>query len=349
MTPEDADTSLLYGEGGTLRGAGDSLPEDAAALTARPYDEATATDKAFSDLFRREALGGGVIRVSGTAALKNAQNKSYAGEESLVLLFPEGLTLSNCTSLSLKNAVIVGDVSIPNCSDILFENVQFKGKLTLGNRTENVVLDGCRLSALESEADGVTVVDSYVGFSGAGITSTGEGLYVRNCRLEGTGTGISATGKETEIRGVSVKTDRDGICVEMRGEEVVNSIVTLSTLRGAQRSVVIGSAFNTVVVRNSLISVHVSGGKNVYVCDNEMGGRLFGENNNYFLADNNIYPADGLDHRAVMAGCENVNGDTLTDVNARLEVGANEALLPHVNKDQFLTMERRRGRCRTDR
>ncbi|MBQ8173867.1 MAG: hypothetical protein IJ009_00530, partial [Clostridia bacterium] len=158
----------------------------------------------------------------------------------------------------------------------------------------------------------------------------------------GTGTAISSSGAELEVRLCTLKTSSDGIGVEIKGSYgTQNSLVALSIIEGAQKSVVAESSHNTVLVRNSLVSVHANGNTNIYICDNAMGGRIFSENNNYFIADGNTYLADNKDHRAVTAGNENTNGDTLTDVNARLEVGADEDLLPHINKDQFVGMERK--------
>ena len=336
----EIDLNEEFGEGSAIAGAGDSLTEGADALTEKTYDEAGATDKAANQIFRQEFLGNGVIRADGAVTVKNQQNKAFSGVD-LVLIVESGLGLANSTSLTIKNAVIVGDVEIASGDGIVFENVQFNGKVTVKNRADGVVFKGCRIREIDSAAKNLTVVDSYVGFTGVGITSTGDGLYIKNSRFEGTGTAILSSGADAEIRACSITSDKDGVGVKITGEDAVNTLVALCNIRVAQQSVVIDGALNTVAVRNSLISVHAKAGVNVYVCDNEMGGRLFGENNNYFLADGNKYASDGKSHRPSLSGNENTNGDTITDVTARAEVGVNEDLLPHLNKDLFLLMDRK--------
>ena len=343
VDPGEVDLNTVFGDGNKMDGAGDSLASDAAVLTEKTYDEASAVEKAAGDIFRLEFLGSGVIRATGTSAatLQKQQGKTYAGSN-VVLILPKGLGLANNESVTLKNAVIVGDVEIASGSDILFENVQFHGKVTIKNRAEGVVFKSCRVRAIESAAKNLTLVDSYVGFEAVGIESTGDGLYVKNCRLEGTGTAIRSSGADAEIRLCTIKADKDGIGVEILGAEAVNTLVALSAISGVQKSVAVSDTTNTAVVRNSLVSVFLSRNTSVYICDNELGGRVHAEENNYFLADGNAYPADELDHRSVLSGNENINGDTITNVNERLEVGANEALLPHVNKDLHLYMDRKK-------
>ena len=338
------DTTVVFGEGKEIEGTGDSLATDADVLTEKTYDESSAKQKPAARFFAQVDFDGGVYAASGTATspLKNANDKVYGGNKLTVLILKDaGAEIAESKNITLKNLIIVGDMVIESGDGIIFENVQFNGKLTVKQDAEGVVFNGCRFSSLDNAGTDTTVINSYIPFTGVGITDSGVGLSVQNCRLEGTGTAISSTGAELDVRLSTVKTDKDGIGVEMRGARSYNSVVALCAIRGVQKSVVAEGVFNTVVVRNSLISVHTNGGKNIYVCDNEMGGRLFAENNNYFLADGNTYTEDGHDHRAIVAGNENINGDTITNVDERLEVGANEALLPHGNKDQFVGMERK--------
>ncbi|MBQ8351409.1 MAG: right-handed parallel beta-helix repeat-containing protein, partial [Clostridia bacterium] len=84
-----------------------------------------------------------------------------------------------------------------------------------------------------------------------------------------------------------------------------------------------------------------SNSKNLYVCDNSLGGRLTVNNNNFFLCDGNTFPEDEWTHDTVQTGNMNHNGNNLMDVNARLEVGADENLLPHIDKDLFVGMDRK--------
>lgn len=224
-------------------------------------------------------------------------------------------------------------------NDRVYRGVDFLGTVTVALGVSGTAFENCRFLSLENKGDGTAVVDSYVTFDGVGIHSTGNGLLVQNCRFEGTGTAIDATGDATEIRLCSIRTSGDGVGVSLGVTQ--NSLVALSEIRGPQNSVVLDGVCNTAVVRNSLISVNAEGSTNIYVCDNEMGGRVCGTDNDYFLADGNTYPEDGKNHTALLSGNTNTNGDTITDVNARLDVGANEEILPHINRELFVGMERR--------
>ena len=120
----------------------------------------------------------------------------------------------------------------------------------------------------------------------------------------------------------------------------MNGLLALNVVEGAQTSVQLSGVDNTAVILNSLVSVEANDSKHLYVCDNSLGGRRTANNNDYILADGNTYPADGFDHATLQEGNTNHNGDGLTDVNARPEVGADEALLPHVDKELFVGVPR---------
>ena len=332
---------ITFGEGDAMAGTGDSLAEDAFCLTEHTYDEAGATPKPAARFFAQVNFDGKVYKASGDAAcpLKSTKDKVYGSGKLTVLILPNGAELSLNEDLTFENLVIVGDVTVASGKDYLFKNVQFVGNVTVGADAQNVAFEGCRLTKLENAGTDTFLIDSCVSFAGVGIESSGAGLYIRGTRLEGTGTAISTTGADFELRNSTVKTDKDGIGVEIK--DATNSLVALSVIRGTQKSVAVSHATNAVVVKNSLICVYSTGVTNIYVCDNAMGGRVVGEHNNYFLADGNTYPADDLDHRALSTGDRNVNGDTLQNVDARAEAGVLEELLPHTNKDLFVSMTRK--------
>ena len=222
----------------------------------------------------------------------------------------------------------------------VYRDRDFAGTVTIEEGAEDIVFENCRFTSLKNHGKGTVLVNSYVTFDGVGIESTGDGLLVQNCRLTGKGTAISAMGDATEVRLCSITLTQDGVGVLL--DSTQNSLVALSVIRGAQESVKLCYAFNTAVVRNSLISVLATESTNIYVCDNEMGGRLVASGNDYVLANGNTYPADDKNHAALLSDNTNKNGDTVTDVNARAEVGANEEILPHVNRELFTGMPRRK-------
>ena len=220
-----------------------------------------------------------------------------------------------------------------------YEGVQFDGRVTVKAGVKGTSFTGCRFTSLINEGEDTTVLNSAFAFREVGIESRGRGLFVKNCRFEGNGTAISVSGEDVEIREITATVGKSGVGISIC--HAVNALVALSTVYGAQRSLVMQDCFNSVAVRNSLISVHATGGKHLYICDNEMSDRLYAKGINYLLADGNTYPEDGANHAAVTENNKNTNGDTVTDVNARLEVGADEDLLPHIDRDLFVGMARK--------
>ena len=221
-----------------------------------------------------------------------------------------------------------------------YADTEFCGKVTVADGVRGVVFENCRFTALENNGADTFVIGCTFAFSGVGLASCGRGLFVRDCRFTGSGTAIAASSEETDIRTSSFALAEDGVGVSLR--EAQSAIVALCEFAGAEKSVVMENCFNTVAVRNRATSILAEGGEHLYVCDNELSGKLHAKNIDYLIADGNTYPTDGADHTAVTEGNRNVNGDTVTDVNARLEVGANEELLPHIDRDLFVGMERKK-------
>ena len=342
----DPDYEVIYAAGAPIAGAGDSLTAGAVALTPATYDEATATAVASAIFFRQAKFGTGAVSTvkDGAAVTLGANNATDKTYENAVLIFPAGLTVDGAKKLTFKDVVFVGDVAIAKSENVLFENCRFIGALTVAASASDVVFNGCRLTGadtlLETAGENVALLNSYAEASVCAVRSSGNGLYVKNCRFVCTGTAIIASGTDVTVQynTLSLGEKDTGIAV---GEKTQNFMAAMNVITGAQNAITLNGASNAVIVRNSLISVNAKNNVNLYICDNEMGGRIKAENNNYFLADGNAFPADEHPHVAISIGNQNVNGDTLMDVNARLEAGADENLLPHVNKDQFLGMDRK--------
>jgi hypothetical protein len=151
--------------------------------------------------------------------------------------------------------------------------------------------------------------------------------------------GISSTGAYCTVMNNTVEAANDGVAVSFNG--AINGLIALNNLTGAQMSVTITDSFNCSIVVNSAIRMSATDCTNVYLIDNKLGGAIELMSNNYLICDGNTFPKDGLPHPVVNLENTNYNGDGMHDVNARLEVGADEDLLPHTNKDLFLSMERR--------
>ena len=124
---------------------------------------------------------------------------------------------------------------------------------------------------------------------------------------------------------------------EISASEAVgyNILVAKNQISGAKTSVLYRNASNSVLLSNELESADVEGCINIYVCENTLTGTLRLINNNYLIANRNASA------RLAQSGNANQNGDTVTDLSVRELAGANEELLPHINSEQFVGMERR--------
>ncbi len=346
--PNPPEEDVVYGDGNIIEGAGDAIEDGAPVLSPVTYDESTAQEVAGSTLIRNPEeyfTANTVWRATGdsTPAISRTENKSYAGNGT-ILLFPNGLNIRSSKKLTFSNMVIVGDISITQSSSVIFENVEIKGSVKIDKDSSGVVFNACRLSGgtlIENKGAELTVMSSYMEFTATALLDSGSATTVQNCRLVGAGTAIISSATEITVRENTITlSNTEGTGIEF-AEGASNALAALNRITGTQKSVTVTGARNAVVVRNSLISVEAVGNKNLYICDNEMGGRLTASDNNYFLGDNNTYPNDGYAHTAILSGNENHNGNTLMDVDKRLEYGADEALLPHVDKTLFVDMERK--------
>ncbi|MBE6584810.1 MAG: hypothetical protein E7649_07570 [Ruminococcaceae bacterium] len=119
------------------------------------------------------------------------------------------------------------------------------------------------------------------------------------------------------------------------GDVVLSGAVNALVARNEVSGIVVGGAFNCSVVLNTASTIMATENTNVYVIDNTVISKLGLYQNNYLIADGNKYGELCVDEN------ENINGNTVTDVDFRPEVGANEDILPHTNKELFVGMERR--------
>ena len=231
---------------------------------------------------------------------------------------------------------VEGDFSVTESGKI-YKNIKFYGKVTVAAGVRGVTFRDCCLTLLEDGGEDTAVLNSAFIGRDAGIRSEGRGLFVRNCHFE-CGAAVYATGEGTDIRECDFVVGAHSTGVLLRG--VSHGIVALCSFCGSGRSLVMQDCFNTVAVRNDLLSVHAEGGYHVYVCDNTLSDRLYATGVDHLLADGNAYP-DGGDHTAVTEGNTHALGDTVTDVDARLSVGADERLIPQIDRDKYIGVARR--------
>ena len=346
VTPPPGGEDMIFGEGNEIEGAGDTLAASGAVFTPASYDESKASNAAAGN-FVRGALKkmspvavyraeGGEAKVMGA----NAQNVTYDGQGGAILV-PDGILFSDASKLTVKNMTIVGNITVEG-KEVIFEACKIIGTVTVKKSSSNVVFNDCRVEGDFTVAGNeVTILNSYISFAGNGVSATGNGLTVQNCRLEGTGTAVTISGEDCAVKYSTLTLSEQDTGISF-AKGTVNGFAMMNRITGAQRSVVASEAFNTVAVRNTMISAYGTACTNLYICDNQMGGRAVLKDNNYLLCDGNVYPTDDLNHVAIQENNQNTNGDTLMDVDARLEAGADANLLPHVNREQFVGMERKK-------
>ncbi len=342
-------TPTVYPNGADMAGTGDYLT-GAPLLEPTVYDAAAVVDKTEAQvrsLFRSsKGLDDNMLIRITDEAYAFSGNKEYDAK-GMVLVAPHGVAIDDGDGLVLKNITIIGALSIKQSENITLENVRVLSAdgtaLSVDTATKGLTVENCRFdgkTAVSSGADGLTMTESYLGFTEAGLVDTSaDGTYLYGCRFIGTaGAAIKTAADNTEIRRCTIKTDKASVGIEIG--EAHNLLVGACVILDAQTSVKLTGADNAAVIRNSAVSVESANGKHIYVVDNALGGRLAMSDNDYMIADGNTYPDDEYNHEAVLSGNNNTNGDSLMDVGKRLSVGADENLLPHADKDQFLTEER---------
>ena len=347
-----------YGNGAAVSGAGATLPENSTVLTGTTYDASTATDTKAATFFRSAREAGKVYRVSDDKAvtLKSSNGQTFDGKGA-ILIAPKGMVIDHCDNLTLCNLVLVGSITITGCNGVTLENVEIISDataLTLDSTSKALRMSDCRLTgktAIDLAANDSVIINSYLAFTEMGIKDTALlGTTVQHCIMEGSGTAIYSKASDAAYRNLSISMQAGDTGIALDGDkattntldpDVLNNLVALNVITGAQKSISLSGVKNVSVILNSVVSIEANDNRNLYICDNQMGGRLTANNNNYFLADGNGVPEDEYTHETVQTGNTNHNGDSLMDVDARLEVGADENLLPHVDKDLFVGMPRK--------
>ncbi len=329
-------------KGGYVEGSGDSLAADSFAMTEHSVDSDSATNVTAAELEALLANGleaGKTYRVTDGNAVNITASVNGNGA---AIIAAAGVVIDSASDIALNDIIILAPVSVAGSENISFTRVDIQSgdfsALTIDATSNTVRLDECRISttatAVESSAADLTVLNSYVNGDSA-ISINGDGSTVYNCFITAKTAGISVCAEDTAINSNSITASEAGITV---AEGSVNTLLSYNSVSGAQNSIKIENALNTSVLFNSVYSIDAESNTNTYVVKNGLSGQLVLTNNNYLLCDNNTFADDGKDHSPSVSGNENFNGNNITDVDARAEVGANEDLLPHTNKDLFLDM-----------
>lgn len=338
--------SITYENGAEIDGAGNLLDDEAFALVERSYDRSIAVEKSAEEikamLADKTMTEGAVYLVKEAIVLDS--NTIYYGNLATVIA-EGGIIIKNTQEVLIKELIVEGNVTVENSTDAIIFRLYMVSDGVAINVSEdsyNISVKSCRINATDTalvmNADLSTVYQNYF-LADKGIVSMGDDMAAQSNVIIAKTLGISATGAYCTVKNNTVEAASDGVAVKLANVE--NGLVALNDLTGAQMSVVIEDAFNSSVILNRAIRIEGSGSKNLYVVDNKLGGAIELQNNNYLICDGNSFPDDGHPHPVSNKDNRNYNGDNMHDVNARLEVGADEDLLPHTNKDLFISMERR--------
>ena len=246
--------------------------------------------------------------------------------------------------LSVSDIIISGSVRVVSSNNVSFARVEIQSNgtaLSIDELSDNVTVNDCRFfgtdGGVESYASNTTVKGSYI--SGA-VTGRADGFAIHNCKIVTKDNGIALCGSDISATNNTVTTQNGAIGITVESGSL-NSLLSYNVISGACTSVKVSGSTNTVVLLNSGFDTVCEDNTNLYIVENSVGGALTLKNNNFLLCDSNSYVENGQDHALVLESNQNINGDTLMDVNARNEVGAKEELLPHTNKELFLEMPRR--------
>lgn len=337
-----------YGDGEVIENSGIAWDKDAFALLDYTVDESKATDISATELYEilraESASENTVYRVNEPLILESGTD--YDGNFASVIA-TQGIIIKDATDIVVRELIIKGDVTIENSSELVFFNVDIQGgdtAVTIDEASVGVAFKSCKISATELcmsiAGDTVTVFETKL-TANKGIASTGNETAVHGCHFINASDAFTACGNGCIIRNSTLELNSQGIGIEFK-EGSCNGLVALNRITGVQSSIVLSGGYNCAIIMNSATTVIGEKNTNVYVVENSLGGLLKLTNNDYVICEGNRFVSDdGKDHTIIDVNNTNVNGDNLTDINERAEVGANEKILPHTNKELFVGMERR--------
>lgn len=360
-----------YGNANPLNGAGAELSTDAFALQLHLVTKDDAVEMTPQELIRclrENCLEPGTYLIPSAVELSGFADLQLDGHQAVVFL-EQGLQMTGCERVTICNLVCIGSVQLKDSRDIVLQQMDVQceqGTMVVDADCRKIRLADCRITAqygaaLCNQADDLTLLNSVICYGEAGLLDqSASGLSVRNCLLTGEGTAIETSGRDVSIRGNTIETGKCATGVILHGGNVYeaeagtlrreveaepvryvlhNGLLAENTIRTARCGILLDGVTNTAAILNSVTAIEVRNGHSIYVCDNELGATLTATNVEYLLADGNQYPEDGYPHDPVTTNLLAPSGDTLLDVDARLECGVDETLLPQVDRDLFVGAE----------
>lgn len=340
-----------YADAAAVDGAGTVIAEDAFVLTGRTPNEASALEMTAAEFAKKITRGGltegATYRITDTAAivLENIRDKNF-DTKNVILIAAGGVAIRNCSGISLKNLTLLSPAgfSVSASEDIALENIETVSEATafsLDSTSAQITAKNLRAVgdiAVDSAANDLFLLDSYLEGKTVAVRDSAAslGVFVRRSYVKSEKLGFSLTSTAADIRATVITVAAHGIGL-LTGEGTRDLLVAENLFRGAQLSCKLNKATNASVLFNSVTNILAEQNTNLYLTDNTVSGELSLHGNNYIIADRNATVAAD---RITQSENTNTNGDALTDEDARLDVGADWNLLPHINKELFVGTNR---------
>ena len=336
-----------YENGASIADAGTQWDEEAFAHTVNTIDESKAVTKTAAEiialLIDKDLMEAGeVYRVTEPIVLES--DTKYYGNLAAIIA-EGGIVIKDATKIVIKELVVKGNITVENSDNITFFKLDLQGgdvAATIDAASRKISFKSCQVraadTAIKSDADALSVFQNHIS-ADKGIISNGDNCSVQDTRLEITTLGVSSKGNHCTVKNCLVKGSSEAVGISLE-KDSENGLVALNVIETVQNSISLTECFNCTVLLNSAVKVTANDNKNIYVCENKLGGAISLENNQYVLCDANSFPNDGKSHPVINKNNTEYNGNNLHNVNERVEYGANEELLPHTNRDLFLDMER---------
>ena len=160
------------------------------------------------------------------------------------------------------------------------------------------------------------------------ISVRGSNACILGCTVTADDNAIVSCAKDFIAKNNKINCSKNAILLQSGSQ---NALIAQNETCGR---ILASNTFNCAVILNDADAVVGEGSRNLYVIDNKADS-IEVTGNKYLICDGNRCESVTNDNNTLY------NGDTLQDVDARLEFGADEDLLPHTNKELFLGMERK--------
>ncbi len=329
-------------------GAGASLAADSLAMTGRTPAESgivETTASGFFNLFRRNGLvENATYRITDGAPVvfSDSTGMTYDGKN-VRLLSDAGIEIRTVTDFMLKNLTLVSagtGITVSGSTDVTFSGVEVAGTagtaLALDGESVRVTLSDCRVAgknAVVSASEDLYILDSALYATDTALTDRAAelGVFLRRSLLMGEKTGLLLSSSQADIRYADISGPASSVAV--RGEAGAREVLfAYCRFSGSQLSVHLSEVTNAVVLFSGLTNLLAADSESVFVCENTVSGELSFSGNRYLLINRNAVEEGRIRDQDNEYG----SGDTIRDLDARAEAGANEDLLPQVNKELFV-------------